>query len=99
MRLIMSVQPNKDRIRKRKRQQRINAQLRKRLFGNIFIAPCYYCQEVFFVDELTIEHIQPLSLGGTNDKENIALACAPCNQQRGRESWFLKRKMMRLQYE
>lgn len=99
MRMIMSVQQSKNRIRQRKKQQRLNLQLKKKLFGNIFIFPCYYCRRVFIIDQLTIEHLQPLSMEGTNDASNIALACAPCNQERGRESWFLKRKIMRQQYE
>jgi 5-methylcytosine-specific restriction endonuclease McrA len=37
--------------------------------------------------ELTIEHITPLCLGGTNDESNITLACAPCNQTKGKEVW------------
>lgn len=30
----------------------------------------------------TLEHIVPLSAGGTNDFSNLALACHPCNTQR-----------------
>ena len=89
----------KEKRSERKRQLKINAQLKKRLFGNLFVAPCYYCRLVFLKDELTIEHIIPLSIGGTNDDNNIALACAPCNHQRGRETWLLKKKILRKQYE
>jgi len=42
--------------------------------------------------ELTIEHIKPLCLGGTNDQSNITLACAPCNQTKGREVWIKIKK-------
>jgi len=51
------------------------------------------------MDELTIEHIIPRSLGGTNDDANIALACPPCNQKKGREAWFLKKKLGKEKYE
>jgi len=43
------------------------------------------------VTELTVEHIVPLCLGGTNDPANIALACAPCNHERGRDAWMNKK--------
>lgn len=31
----------------------------------------------------TLEHFIPLSLGGTNRRENVAIACLACNQRRG----------------
>ena len=30
-----------------------------------------------------IDHIHPISLGGTSDVDNLALACAPCNLSKG----------------
>lgn len=32
---------------------------------------------------ITIEHIRPVVLGGTNDMSNLALACFACNNARG----------------
>ena len=79
--------------RKRQRaQNKINNKLRKRLFGHLLFAPCYYCKFVFLVEDLTIEHIQALCLGGSNDPANITLACRPCNHQKGREAWFQRLK-------
>lgn len=80
---------------RRKRQFRINAQLKKRLFGTLAFCPCCYCKYVFLVEKLTIEHIIPHSLGGTNDDANIALACGPCNQKKGREAWFIKKNIIK----
>lgn len=31
----------------------------------------------------TVDHVVPLSLGGTNALHNLALACAPCNARKG----------------
>lgn len=31
----------------------------------------------------TVEHIRPRTHGGTDDLENLALACARCNNQKG----------------
>lgn len=85
--------------RKRKKQLRINSQLKRRLYKGLFLSSCYYCKQVFFIQELTIEHIVPHSFGGTNDDANITLACAPCNQKKGRESWFLKKKLGKEKYK
>jgi len=42
---------------------------------------CGYClaREDLLGDFLQVEHILPKSLGGTNDEENLCLACAMCN--------------------
>lgn len=82
----------KERRRLRKRQLRINTSLKKKLYQGVIITPCCYCKRVFLVSELTIEHITPRLFGGTNDPENIDLACPPCNQQRGREAFLLMRR-------
>ncbi len=36
-----------------------------------------------FHDTLTIDHIVPLSKGGTNNKHNLVVACYECNQKKG----------------
>ncbi len=42
---------------------------------------CEYCRapQVVFNSTFEIEHIQPVSLGGTDDLTNLALACRGCN--------------------
>lgn len=37
----------------------------------------------------TVDHITPKSRGGTNDLNNLVIACHPCNTGRGaaRENW------------
>src|SRR5271166_2336915 len=78
------------RRKKRKKQKKINSRLKKKLFGHLAFAPCYWCHVVFLYEQLTIEHIVPLCLGGTNERDNITLACAPCNHQRGKIAWRQK---------
>jgi 5-methylcytosine-specific restriction endonuclease McrA len=78
-----------DRKRMRKRQRRINGQLRKRILGDKEFSNCCYCHKTFPSKELTIEHKVPICLGGTSDIDNIDIACAPCNQSRGREAWLI----------
>ncbi len=45
---------------------------------------CEYCHypELLSSAPLSIDHIQPQSLGGSDDLENLALACRRCNERR-----------------
>ena len=76
------------------KQLRINNKIKKRLWGDRAFDICCYCRFGFLVSDLTLEHIIPLSYGGSNEDDNVDLACKPCNHLRGKESWFLKRKIM-----
>jgi len=42
---------------------------------------CGYCRsrQEYVWGKLEIEHIIPVALGGTDDEENLWLACRPCN--------------------
>lgn len=66
----------------------------KLLFADLvrpFGAVCWYCgrsgqyystwyKRQPFHDGLHIDHIVPVSCGGTDDLDNLALACPPCNR-------------------
>ena len=41
---------------------------------------CFYCDGK---GELTIEHILPSALGGTDARENLVICCKRCNQDKG----------------
>lgn len=43
---------------------------------------CVFCGLVFPADELTIDHLIPLALGGTDDVTNYATSCRSCNQRK-----------------
>jgi hypothetical protein len=45
---------------------------------------CAYCQssETLTVVTFEVEHIQPLSLGGQTEFENLCLACPTCNRHK-----------------
>lgn len=45
---------------------------------------CEYCHypELLSSAPLSIDHIQPRSLGGSDDLDNLALACRRCNERR-----------------
>lgn len=39
---------------------------------------CYYCDDPLGLD-YHVDHRQPLSRSGSNDPDNLAIACCPCN--------------------
>ena len=45
---------------------------------------CEYCQsqEHYAVQTFECEHIIPVSLGGTNELDNLAWACGGCNRHK-----------------
>ncbi|HRW06739.1 MAG TPA: HNH endonuclease signature motif containing protein [Caldilineaceae bacterium] len=45
---------------------------------------CEYCQARadFATETFAVEHIVPVSRGGTDDLENLALACSGCNSRK-----------------
>lgn len=46
---------------------------------------CEYCRlpEAFSSGSFEIEHIQPRSLGGATDADNLAFSCGGCNGFKG----------------
>lgn len=44
---------------------------------------CLFCRKQFPDEDLTIDHKRSLRLMGTNDKENLVVACDECNQEKG----------------
>lgn len=57
--------------------------VRRRLAAGGYWAPCQgTCKKKFPVSELTIDHIIPLSSGGTSTETNLQLLCRPCHDQK-----------------
>ncbi len=44
---------------------------------------CQYCAEPFDSDELTLDHILPVSRGGKDSWTNVVAACKDCNHTKG----------------
>lgn len=44
---------------------------------------CQYCTESFDGDELTLDHILPVSRGGKDSWTNVVAACKECNHSKG----------------
>jgi hypothetical protein len=41
---------------------------------------CHYCADVLIARQ--VDHVRPLSRGGTNDRGNLVAACISCNSQK-----------------
>ncbi len=46
-------------------------------------ALCYHCSQRFHPSELTMDHLIPISRGGTSTKGNLVTSCKPCNTKKG----------------
>lgn len=46
---------------------------------------CRWCGTELEEETATIEHLIPISRGGTNGGDNLRLACQPCNKERRNE--------------
>jgi 5-methylcytosine-specific restriction endonuclease McrA len=44
---------------------------------------CQYCGHKFTSSELSLDHVIPLSRGGTSSWENVICACLACNVKKG----------------
>ena len=40
---------------------------------------CYHCEKKFIREDLTMDHLIPISRGGRSTKKNIVVSCKPCN--------------------
>lgn len=43
---------------------------------------CQYCREEFRPEELTFDHVVPVSRGGGRTWDNIVTCCVPCNRRK-----------------
>jgi len=55
---------------------------------------CYYCFEP--LNEGTLDHVKPQCKGGTDDKQNLVVACQPCNLAKGSMSKSQFRKFIKI---
>lgn len=49
------------------------------IYGNV----CFRCGSSRKPEDLTIDHVIPVSAGGTNDFKNLRVMCNRCNQEKG----------------
>lgn len=43
---------------------------------------CHYCGKKFPPEELTMDHIVPISRGGQSTKGNVVVCCKKCNNEK-----------------
>lgn len=61
--------------------------LKEKLFGGRQYRPCCFCRRELTMSTSTLEHVVPLSLNGSWDKDNLRLSCNGCNNERGSEDF------------
>lgn len=73
---------------------RIRPKYRKKIYitlAEMYGDKCFYCTRSFMGDRRrlrTIDHLKPLSRGGTNELSNLVLACSKCNGTKGDMTWW-----------
>lgn len=73
--------------RLRPKQRKAICRKLKKHYGN----RCYYCTRTFEGDGRrgrTLDHLIPLSRGGTHEMSNLVLACSKCNGVKGDMTWW-----------
>jgi len=48
---------------------------------------CIYCLKPIPLNKDTLEHLTPLSRGGTNEFKNLAIACSNCNRSKNNKTY------------
>jgi hypothetical protein len=64
--------------KRKARELRQSAWWRRKLADGV----CHYCRKHFPPDELTMDHVVPLSRGGTSERYNIVACCKECNNKK-----------------
>lgn len=59
----------------------------KRLRPYILERDGYVCRRCGATDDLQMDHLIPVSRGGTNDLDNLAILCRPCNLNKRAKTW------------
>jgi 5-methylcytosine-specific restriction endonuclease McrA len=60
--------------------------MNRRDIYNKYKGHCAYCGKKIEYDDMTIDHIAPLSKGGSNDLANTIPSCQLCNNQKADRS-------------
>lgn len=74
-------------------RMKLHTRLRKlffRVYGRAKL-PCAVCGLQLGVDDSTLDHILPVSRGGSYEPGNLTLSCVRCNQKRGNQPFHLFR--------
>lgn len=80
LRMSQGLQNQLDSAVRAKRRRSVYRMLAKQNDGEV---PCFVCGRPVSFNEATLEHVVPLSKGGTDDFENLSISHAHCNHRRG----------------
>ena len=50
--------------------------------NRLALGRCHWCDEIFPPEELTMDHVIPLSRGGKASRNNLVPACKQCNSSK-----------------
>ncbi len=67
-----------------KREREKSRELRKSRWwkNRVALGRCYYCDGSFAPEELTMDHLVPVSRGGKASRNNVVPACKECNSRK-----------------
>lgn len=67
-----------------KREREKSRELRKSRWwqNRLALGICHYCGERFPPEELTMDHLVPVSRGGKASRNNVVPACKECNSRK-----------------
>jgi 5-methylcytosine-specific restriction endonuclease McrA len=57
-------------------------------------ATCYSCGSKLQISDIELDHLIPVSKGGTSDAQNVAVSCVKCNRQRGNKIMLIQLKKL-----
>ncbi len=67
-----------------KREREKSRELRKSRWwqNRVALGHCHYCGQNFAPDQLTMDHLVPVSRGGKASRNNVVPACKECNSRK-----------------
>lgn len=69
----------------------LNKQQKKKVRLNLYTRQggrCHYCNKSINFANMTIDHRTPKSKGGTDDPDNLCLACLSCNELKSSQNHY-----------
>ena len=83
----------KAQIGRRQRQRRMYYDILGNVTNTVYF--CKMCGRVRTLDDLEVDHIIPVSLGGSDTLDNKQLLCSKCNREKG-NAIKIKSKLVRI---
>jgi 5-methylcytosine-specific restriction endonuclease McrA len=71
-----------ERKRKAKKHDNPAFDISTKELKKLYARPCSYCGSF---EEITLDHVVPISKGGTHGVSNLVPACGPCNSSKGQK--------------